>query len=36
VFQPDAVIGHILPITRELDATRWRTGRWFCGASAVT
>ena len=25
----DAVIGHILPITRDLDATLWRTGPWF-------
>lgn len=25
----DAVIGHVLPITRELGAERWRTGPWF-------
>jgi uncharacterized protein (DUF2126 family)/transglutaminase-like putative cysteine protease len=25
----DAVIGHVLPLTRDLDAPSWRTGSWF-------
>ncbi len=25
----DAVVGHILPIARDVDGERWRTGRWF-------
>ena len=25
----DTVIGHVLPITRDHDGTRWRTGPWF-------
>jgi uncharacterized protein (DUF2126 family) len=25
----DAVVGHVLPIARDVDGERWRTGRWF-------
>jgi uncharacterized protein (DUF2126 family)/transglutaminase-like putative cysteine protease len=25
----DSVIGHVLPISRDKDGTRWRTGSWF-------
>jgi uncharacterized protein (DUF2126 family) len=25
----DAVVGHILPVARDVDGERWRTGRWF-------
>ncbi len=25
----DAVVGHVLPVARDADGERWRTGRWF-------
>ncbi len=25
----DAVVGHVLPVARDADGKRWRTGRWF-------
>ena len=25
----DSVIGHVLPVTREMESSRWRTGPWF-------
>jgi uncharacterized protein (DUF2126 family)/transglutaminase-like putative cysteine protease len=25
----DAIVGHVLPVARDVDGERWRTGRWF-------